>query len=75
MRETYEYSKLQVRKSRLREAATALPGVLLIAFFGGLYAGNPIAQQVAEMLVEYWNSIVVGALLLTAIGAHSNMRR
>ena len=64
--ETYDYSKAKARKRRFREAATAIPGVLLIVFFTALYIKNPVAQQVAEAVVDHCNWLAVFGVCVQA---------
>ena len=72
--ETYEYSKAKMRKRRFREAATAIPGILMVGFFAALYIKNPVAQQFAETIVEHWNWLAVGALVLAVFGVCAQAR-
>lgn len=71
--ETYAYSKTKMRKRRWREAAKALPSVIIVLLFGGLFFENPIAQQVADALVEYWSWVFVAVLMVAVFGL--NCRR
>lgn len=68
--ETYEYSKAKIGKRRWREAAKAMPGVILVFLFGGLYFENPIAQQIADALVEHWFWVIAVALMVSIIGVN-----
>jgi len=72
--ETYEYSKEKARKRRLREAATAIPGILVIAFLAALYVENPIAHHAAKAIVEHWNWVAAGAVALVVFGVCAQAR-
>lgn len=72
--ETYEYSKAKARKRHIREVATAIPAVLLIGFLAALYVKNPVAHQVAETMVEHWNWVAAGALVLAVFGSFARAR-
>ena len=66
--ETYEYSKAEARKVRLRKAATVIPGVLLIGFLVALYLRNSLAHQLADAMVDHWNWIVAIGLVVAIFG-------
>ncbi len=73
--ETYEYSKSQMRKRRFRDAVTALPGILLIAWFAGLYLDNPLAKQIADILSAHWSWAIMAGLMIAVIGASIKANR